>query len=49
MTIHEKIKDKKIQYDIYREAAKHQHYYQVKLTNMSILQVKNDYSFIKEE
>ena len=34
------MKNEKIQYNINREAAKHQHYRQVKLINMNILQVK---------
>ena len=41
MTIDDKIRDEKLQYDIYREAAKiYQHYHQVKLINMNFFQVK---------
>ena len=49
MTIDDKIKDEKLQYDIYREAAKYQHYCQVNLINMNILQVKKCYHLIKVE
>ena len=40
MTIDDKFKDEKLQYDINKEEAKKQHYRQVKLRNMNILQVK---------
>ena len=40
MNINDKIRDEKLQYDINREAAKHQRYHQVKLINMNILHVK---------
>ena len=40
MTIEDKIKDEKLQYDINREAAKYQLYHQVKLICMNILLVK---------
>ena len=40
MAIDDKNRDEKLQYDINREAAKYQHYHQVKLINMNILQVK---------
>ena len=40
MTIDDEIKNKKLQYGINREAEKYQHYVQVKLINMNILQVK---------
>ena len=49
MTIDDKIRDKKLQYDINREAAKYQHYHQVKLINMNFLQVKKYYHLIKVE
>ena len=52
MTIDDKIRDEKLQYDTNREAAdisKHQHYHQVKLINMNILQVKKYYLHIKVE
>ena len=35
MTIDDKIKDEKLQYDVNREAAKYQHCHQVKLINMN--------------
>ena len=37
MTIDDKIKDKELQYNIKREAAKYQHYHFEKLINMSII------------
>ena len=40
MTIEDKIKDEKLQYDINIEAAKISAYHQVKLISMNILQVK---------
>ena len=49
MTIDNKVKDKKLQYDINREAAKYQHYFQVKLINMNILHVKKYCHLIKVE
>ena len=49
MTIDDKIKDEKLQHDISREAAKYQHYHQVKLINKNILQVKKYYHLIKVE
>ena len=49
MTIDDKIKDEKLQYDINREAEKYQHYLQVKLINMNILQVKKYYCLIRVE
>ena len=39
MTIDDKIRDEKFQYDINKEAEKHKHYYWEKLINMNILQV----------
>ena len=47
MTIDDKFKDEKLQYDINREEAKKQHYRQVKLRNMNILQVKKYQYLIK--
>ena len=47
MTIDDKIRDEKLQYNINREAAKIQHYHQVKLINMNILQVNKYYLLIK--
>ena len=41
MTIDDKIRDEKLQYDINREAAKYQHYHQEKLINVNILRLKN--------
>ena len=49
MTIDDKIRDEKLQYDINREAAKNQHYRLEKLINMNILQVKKYYLLIKKE
>ena len=40
MTIDDKIRHEKLQCDINRQAAKNQHYHQVNLINMNILQVK---------
>ena len=41
MTIDDKIRDEKLQYDINGEAAKkYQHYHLVKLINMNLLQSK---------
>ena len=34
-------------FDIYREAAKRQHYYEAKLINMNISQMKKPYLLIK--
>ena len=49
MTIGDKIKDEKIQYDINRKAAKYWHYRPEKLINMNILQAKKYYHQIKVE
>ena len=49
MTIDDKIKDEKLQYDIHIEAAKISALLQVKLINMNILQVKKYYHLIKVE
>ena len=50
MTIDEKTRDEKLQYDINREAAKISPLSSGKmLINMNILQVKNVYLLIKEE
>ena len=48
MTIDDKIRDEKLQYDINRKAAKYQLYHQEKLINMNVLQVKKYYLLIKE-
>ena len=40
MTIDEKIRDEKLQYDIIEKKQKYQHYHQEKLINMNILLVK---------
>ena len=45
MTINDKIKYEKLQYDINKEASN----YQEKLINMNILQVNKYYFLIKEE
>ena len=49
MTTDDKIRDEKLKYGINTEAAKNQHYYQVKLTSMNILLAKKYYFLIKEE
>ena len=49
MTIDDGIRDKNLQYDINREAAKISAYYRVQLINMNILQVKKYYLPIKLE
>ena len=49
MTTDDKVKDEIMQYDIKREAEKYQLYRQVKLINMSIVQVKKYYHLIKLE
>ena len=49
MTVNDKIKNEKVQYDINREAEKNQHYLQVNLINMDILQVKKYCHLIKVE
>ena len=40
MTIDDKIRDEKLQYDSNRKQQKYQHYHLEKLINMNILQVK---------
>ena len=47
MRTDDKIRDEALQYDINREAAKYQHYHQVKLIKTNILQAKKYYSLIK--
>ena len=47
MKIDDKIRNEKMQYNISREAAKYQHYIQVKLIDMNILRVKKYYLLIK--
>ena len=49
MTIDDKIRHEKLQYDINRETTENQLYYLEKLVNMIILQVKIYYLLIKEE
>ena len=50
MTIDDKIRDEKIQYNINNKAKKkYQHYHQVKLISMNILQVNKNYLLIKDE
>ena len=39
MTTDDKIKDKKLQYNINKKAAKYQHYHLEKLININILQM----------
>ena len=49
MAIDGKIRDKKLQYDINREAAKNQHHDLEKLINVNILQVKKCCFLIKDK
>ena len=49
MTIGDQIRDEKLQYYINREAAKISSYYQAKLINMNILQVKQFCLLIKNK
>ena len=49
MTIDDKIRDKKLQYDINRGAAKNQPYHLKKVINTNILQVKKYYLLIKDK
>ena len=49
MTIEDQIKDEKLQYDINREAAKHQLYHQAKLISMNILLMKRYYHLINNK
>ena len=49
MSIDDEIKYERLQYNINREAAKHQHYHLQKLVNMNMLQAKKYYLLIKEE
>ena len=50
MTIGDKVRDEKLQYDFNREKQqKYQHYHQVKLINMNILQVNKYYLIIEDK
>ena len=49
MTINDKIRDEKLQYDINRKAAKLSAYHLEKLININMSQVKNYYLLIKEK
>ena len=49
MTIDDKIRDEKLQYDINRKAAKYLHYYWTILIYMNILKMKKYYLLIKVE
>ena len=49
MTTNDKIRDKKLQYDINREAAKDRLYRQAKFINMNILLVKKYYHLINSK
>ena len=49
MTIDDKIRDKILQYNINREAAKYQHYYLGKLINMNILHGTKYFLLIEEK
>ena len=49
MTIDEKIRDEKLQYDINRKMQKYQHYHHLKLINMNILYEKKYYLLIKDK
>ena len=48
MTIADKMRDEKLQYDIKEKQQKYQHYHQAKLINMNILQVKKHCPLIKD-
>ena len=47
MSVNNKIRDEKLSYNFNRGAAKFQYYHQVKLINISILQVKKYRHLIK--
>ena len=49
MTIDDKIRDEKLQYDIKEKQQKYQHYHPEKLINMNIVQVKKYFHLIKVE
>ena len=49
MTIDDKIRDEKLQYDINREATEYRLYHLEKLINMNILQVKKYCLLIKDK
>ena len=49
MTIEDQIRDKKLQYDINREATKYQLYHQAKLISINILLVKKYYLVINNK
>ena len=49
MSVDDKIRNEKLQYDINRQAAKYQHYHQEKLIYMNMLQVKKYYLVIKNK
>ena len=49
MNVNGKTRGEKLQSDFNKEAAKHQHYHQVNLINMNIVQVKKYYLVIKAE
>ena len=49
MTIYDKVRDEKLQYDNNRDQQKYQLYHLKKLINMNLLQVKKHYLPIKEE
>ena len=56
MTIDNKLRNEKLQYNINRESAKqqqrqqkNQHYYLEKLTNMNILKVKKYYPLVEDK
>ena len=49
MTVDNKTRDEKLQYDINREAAKTSALHQVKLINMNVLHSKKYYILIKAE
>ena len=46
MTIDDKISYENLQYDISRESVEIQHYHQVKLINMNILQAKKQHPLV---
>ena len=49
MTLNDKVRVEKLQYDINREAAKYESYHLEKVISMNILQVAKYYLLMKEE
>ena len=49
MTIDDKLRDEKLNMILTEKQQKYQHYHQIKLINMNIVQVKKYYLLFKEE